>query len=105
MNDPIGEMRKAVADLRDTVRDLEARLDRQTLVARGLFALLREKLGLREAELIEHVRAAAPPEGVYARAPMPQRACAKCGRTMGQRRGRCLFCGAEWDVASAFEWL
>ncbi len=91
-------------DLADTVRDLEGRLDRQALVVRALFTLLVDKVGMTEQELLQRVREIAPSGGVFARPPVPApRPCSKCGRTFGHKRNRCLFCGEEWEVASAFE--
>ena len=92
-------------DSRALIRDLEGRLERQGLVLRALFNLLKDNLGLTEEELLRHVHKSAPPGGIYGKVIPPRRPCSTCGRNMGQRRNRCLFCGVEWEAASAFEYL
>src|SRR2546423_4428455 len=89
-------------DLREAVRELEGRVERQALVLRALFTLLMETTGLTEDDLLERVKLLAPLAGVYARQAPPRRPCAKCGSSIGQRRNRCLFCGEEWQGGSAF---
>ena|SRR5947209_436518 len=92
-------------ELRVAVRNLEGRLERQALVLRALFTLAAERLAITEDELLNRVRALAPAGGMYARPTPPRRPCPECGSTLGHRRNRCLFCGKEWQLASAFELL
>jgi histone acetyltransferase (RNA polymerase elongator complex component) len=88
------------------VRDLEGRLDRQTLLLRALFSLLVDKAAMTEKELLRRVLELAPPGGVYARpVQTPPHPCPKCGRTFGYKRNHCMFCGDEREVSSAFDLL
>src|SRR5262245_17155536 len=99
------EAKRDVASLQESVRELEDRVDRQTLVLRALFTLLSESLAITDADLLHRVRKLAPPGGVYGRAVSQPQTCARCGASLGHRRNRCLACGEEWDVTSAFEFL
>ena len=41
----------------------------------------------------------------YSKTAQAARPCPKCGSSLGRRRHRCLFCGDQWQVLSAFEFL
>jgi hypothetical protein len=96
----LDEAKADVRALRDTVADLQRRLEKQAVLVRALFALLSAKQGLTEAELIDCFRAVEA-----ARAAAPPRKCPDCGRGVHQRTHRCIYCGAARAVESAFEFL
>src|SRR5437660_1131187 len=91
---------REVADLRESLRQLERRLEKQSLVVRALFELLSEKCELTQEELLERVL-----EVKQQKTTSPPRTCGKCGQVMGPRETRCIYCGEKRQVESAFELL
>ena len=96
LEDAQGEIRA----LREAVADLQRRLEKQAVLVRALFALLSEKQGLTEAELLDRFRWV-----LRERASAPAKKCPDCGRAVHQRTHRCLYCGRACEVQSAFEEL
>jgi ribosomal protein L32 len=94
------DTRREIDILRETVSDLERRLEKQAVLLRALFALLGERPGFTEAELIERFRQV---ETYKACAPAIK--CPSCGRAVNLRHHRCLYCGEACPVESAFEYL
>jgi hypothetical protein len=95
----VSEGHRDIGDLREAVVELERRLAKQALVIRALLALLGEKQGLTEDELMEHVRRLASD------ASRPLKACPRCGRGLSARHDHCLYCGEECPPQSASELL
>jgi hypothetical protein len=98
--DKLDGTRVDVRSLRETITDLQRRLEKQAVLVRALFALLSAKLGLTEAELLDHFRSAEKE-----RASATAKMCAHCGRAVHQRTHRCIYCGVAAEVESAFEFL
>jgi hypothetical protein len=96
----LDEARGEVRTLQEEVADLHRRLDKQAVLLRALFALLGERLGLTEAELLDRFR-----QVEAERAGMPAKKCSQCGRAVSLRFHRCVYCGAPCEVESAFEFL
>src|SRR5262249_51004012 len=69
------EAKGDIRALRETVAELQRRLEKQALLVRALFVLLSEHQGLTEAELLDHFR-----QAEAARATAPPRKCPDCGR-------------------------
>jgi ribosomal protein S27AE len=87
-----------------TVRDLEARIERLTLVNLAMWSLLREKLGFTEENLLERVREIDLQDGVLdGKAARQTSKCSQCGRMMSARHNKCLYCGHEELVRTAFD--
>jgi hypothetical protein len=91
---------RKIAELQEALRQLEHRLEKQSLVVRALFALLSEKCGLTQEELLDHVL-----KVEQQKTGSPPRTCGKCRQVMGPRQTRCIYCGEERQVESAFELL
>lgn len=74
---------------------LENRVERLALVCEALWTLLRDKAGAREEELIDRIMqldlADGKLDGKSARASV--RGCARCGRPVGKRFDKCMYCG------------
>lgn len=88
------------------VRHLEERLDRLSLVCMAMWSLLQDKAGVTEEQLLERVRAIDLMDGVEdGKATRTISKCAQCNRVMSPRHRRCLYCGAERLVQSAFDAL
>jgi ribosomal protein S27AE len=87
-----------------TVKELEARIERLTLVSLAMWSLLREKSGLTEENLLDRVRQIDLRDGVLdGKLSRETRKCAKCGRVMSARHNKCMYCGHEELVATAFD--
>jgi ribosomal protein S27AE len=87
-----------------TVRELEARIDRLTLVNLAIWSLLREKTGLTEENLLERVREIDSQDGVVdGKLPRQVRKCEQCGRVMSARHSTCFYCGHAELVNTAFD--
>jgi hypothetical protein len=96
----LDETQMDIRALRETIADLQRRLEKQAVLVRALFALLSAKQGLTEAELLDHFRSVE-----REKASTPPKMCPHCGRAVHQRSHRCLYCGAACEVESAFEFL
>lgn len=87
-----------------TVKELEARIERLTLVSLAMWSLLREKTGLTEENLLDRVREIDLQDGVLdGKVERVAHKCAKCGRTMSTRHNKCMYCGHEELVSTAFD--
>jgi len=85
-------------------RNLEARLEKLSLVCAAMWELLREKTGLTEEDLKVCVRQIDLVDGrADGKVAKTVSRCAKCDRVMSARHTRCLYCGAESLEATAFD--
>ncbi len=85
------------------VEQLEARLEALQLANAAMWALLRERLGLSDAELIDKMRQIDLLDG-KADGKMSPRVleCTACKRTMSTRFRRCVYCGTPIAGGSPF---
>jgi hypothetical protein len=96
IGDDVDSFRHAVAKKRAEV--LEERLDNLTVVCEALWALLHDKLGLSDEQLVATVtalldeRAAAEKAGSAA----PER-CPGCNAALNRELDHCQFCGYKVD--------
>lgn len=78
------------------VEQLEQRIDRLSLVNEALWTLLRERVGVTDAELLERIREVdlsdGRLDGKVRRKPVD---CPGCKRTVSNRHDRCLYCGQD----------
>ncbi len=89
---------------RQTISNLEDRLDRLSLVCMAMWSLLQDKARLTEDDLLERVRTLDLMDGVADnKATRSVSKCARCQRTMSSRHRRCLYCGFEQTAQSAFD--
>jgi len=96
--------RKAT-DFQERVRFLEDRLDRMLLQNMAMWSLLRDKLGLKDEDLIARVQKLDLEDGV-ADGKVTRTApntCARCSRPFSSRHRRCLYCGHEAGPATPFD--
>ena len=85
-------------------QDLEDRVDQLVTVNLALWSLLKQKLVLTEEELIERVKQIDLADGVPDGKVTGQvRKCSACGRVMHRRHKRCMYCGADRLVETAFD--
>ncbi|MEM6334684.1 MAG: hypothetical protein AAF823_15230 [Planctomycetota bacterium] len=82
----------------------EERLERLTLVCMAMWSLLQDKTNLTEKDLLERVALIDGMDGeADGKATRGIRKCHSCGRTMSPRHRKCLYCGAQEVVSSAFD--
>lgn len=94
----LNEARQDVQSLHDAVADLRRQVEGQRVLLRALFALLQERSGLTEADLLAHFHRAAAD-----RSAAPAKMCTRCGRPVSLKFERCLYCEAPQPATSAFE--
>ena len=89
-----------IQSLRDTVVNLNHRVERLVVFTRVLTSLLTEKIGMTELELLEGFQRFEAAKGE------PKiRTCHACERPMSQKHTRCLYCGEARRVDSVLDLL
>ncbi len=85
-------------------RELEGRVNQLTLVCMAMWSILKEKAGVTEKELLARVEQIDLADG-KADGKMTVRIvkCTACGRTLGRRHRKCLYCGAPRVGSTAFD--
>ncbi|MFH1741580.1 MAG: hypothetical protein ABIH23_21445 [bacterium] len=93
-----------VAYVSSHVHELEARIDKLTLISMALWSLLQQVSDLTEEDLIERVKEIDLSDGVLdGKVRQPAVKCPQCNRTMSQKHRRCLYCGYDQsEQADAF---
>lgn len=88
----------------DRVNELEASVQRLTLVSQALWELLRDRTGLSETELVAKISEVDLRDGkLDGRISAKAIHCPRCGRTMSERHSRCIYCGTR-VFPSAASW-
>jgi hypothetical protein len=84
----VSEVRRTVAELQETVKQLERRLEKQALLLQVLQGLVLQTHEMTEVEFLvrqlQIERAIAPPKR-----------CAHCGKVLSRKLNHCVFCGRE----------
>jgi len=81
---------------RDATEHLEARLERAAMTIEAMWSLLRDRLGVTDAELVERIVELDLSDGVLdGRVRRGALECPACGRKIPRRHPRCLYCGAD----------
>ena len=102
---PTGAFPSGRSDASD-VRYLEERVDRLSLICMAMWSLLQDQTSLTEDDLLQRVKALDLMDGDEdGKATRTVMKCVKCGRPMSARHKRCLYCGHEKLVESAFDTL
>ena len=88
------------------MRDLQAQVEQLTLVCMAMWSLVREETNLTEDDLIKRVRDLDLFDGVPDGRVTPQIAkCSGCNRVMSPRHKKCIYCGKDRLILSAFDAL
>ena len=95
--------RKA-SDLQLRLRELEESLDKLVLINTAMWEILKNRIGLTEAELLKQIETVDLRDGVADGRITRQAAanCPQCGRTFSTRHRKCLYCGARDTKSGAF---
>lgn len=87
-------------EARDTVQELERKVEKLVLVNMALWEILQEKLNLAPIELIDKIQDIDLRDGRLdgkagrAEGETHVRTCKACGRTMSRRHQQCMYCGS-----------
>ena len=94
------------SDRSQAIRELQEQVEQLTLVCMAMWSLMRQQSNLTEEDLIERVKEIDLLDGV-ADAKMTQQVgkCGKCSRVMSPRHKKCLYCGHQRVIATAFDTL
>ena len=84
--------------------DLETRLNRLVTVQRAAWALVAERLGLTDAELLERIAQLDSSDGNVDGRYTPRTTCPDCGATT-TAGAQCHFCGATAGLPDPFSGL
>lgn len=91
---------RTAENAQETLRRMEKRLDHLLLVNRALWALIRDRTGLTEAELSASFEQASNASSVKM-----AELCGSCNRPMGKGHAKCMYCGSERVFQSVFDML
>lgn len=99
-----GSTARTADEARRHVDDLEDRVERLSLICASMWALLRDKSGLSDADLAAQIQAIDLSDGVAdGRVRRPARPCPSCSRSVSARVRRCVYCGARIDPSDPFD--
>ncbi len=102
--DAIVEARKALRTVQDFERHVGENVDKLALICRAMWELLRERTNLNEEDLLKKVREIDLLDGALdGKVKNPPKKCSKCSRTMSKRHARCIYCGTEALLDTAFD--
>lgn len=88
---------------REEIRQLEARVDKLTMIAAAMWTILKETSNSSDDRLAHVVQQIDLSDGkLDGRVRQDARACPKCGRMVAPRHERCIYCGAEVSREGAF---
>jgi uncharacterized protein with PIN domain len=94
-----GNFETQLAKIRDEMKQMEQRLERQNLLLQGFFLLMSEHGDISETQLLERVTQLAAEKSKA-----PAKSCPQCNRSLGKRK-QCMYCGGKRPVESAFDLL
>ncbi len=86
--------REQTQSLQSEVSELKRRVAKMALLNQAMWELLRERIGLSDADLERKATEIDLRDGVQdgAITPVPVK-CSACGRTSSSRNERCMYCG------------
>jgi ribosomal protein S27AE len=91
-------------DTRSEIPELEERLDKLQLVCMAMWEVIKEKTDMTEVDLMTKVQEIDLRDGVVdGKVTRTVKDCPQCNRRMSPRHKRCLYCGHEELVVSAFD--
>lgn len=98
------EAQSDAREAKDSVHDVNERVDQLLLVSAAMWELVREKTGLTEEDLIQRVAILDARDGTAdGKLTATVVKCPKCQRPVAARHQRCLYCGYVLPVESVFK--
>ena len=99
-------VRKSERAVENLERSLGEKVDRLTLICRAMWELIRENTNLSEQDLVNKVREVDLLDGqLDGKTRVLPKKCSQCNMMMSPRHRRCIYCGTERLVETAFEAL
>ena len=99
-----GTETRSTVETRQTVVELEERVDTLVLTCMAMWSLLRQSSDLSEDDLMDRVREIDLMDGVEdGKVTKHVAKCTQCGRVMSPRHTKCMYCGAERLDVTAFD--
>lgn len=100
------DAQKAQHALQEFRIDYADQIDRLVLIVRSMWELLRASNNLSEDDLLKKVMEVDLRDGnLDGEIVIPPRKCPSCSRVVSKRHRRCIYCGAEVRLDSAFDSL
>jgi hypothetical protein len=88
----------------DRVRELEATVNHTALACQAMWELLRERVGITEAELQAKIKEVDLRDGTLDGRMTPVIVhCPKCGKPSNTRHSQCMYCGAAIPKPHMFQ--
>lgn len=98
------DAKNEVSRYKESITELEFSLNRMALASQALWELLRQKVGLTEAELLAKISEVDLRDGVQDQRMAPRLStCPKCGKTVNTRSSRCIYCGSTVPKPHVFQ--
>jgi len=102
----IGEAARTAKSVEELRKDMDEKIDRLALICRAMWELLRDSSSFSEEALQEKVTEVDLRDGIRdGKVTVPPKKCPECGRTVSKRHRRCIYCGAESLMDTAFDAL
>ena len=96
--------RQSAAEAKDAARDVEERLNQLKLINMALWSLLKEKTDLTDEDLIARVQEIDISDGhLDGKVHVALVQCPRCQQTLSKKHHRCLYCGYEPEITTAFD--
>ena len=93
-------------DARSDIPELEERIDKLQLLCMAMWEVIKDKTDMTELDMMTKVQDIDLRDGVVdGKVTRIVKDCPKCTRRMSPRHKRCLYCGYEELVQSAFDGL
>lgn len=95
----LSELGWDVVKLRDQIKAMEKRMEKQAAVLRAVCELWQEKTGLPSVELLARIMKIESDRATV------EHVCPGCHRPLKPKSRKCLYCGAELPAESLFDLL
>jgi hypothetical protein len=95
----LSELGWDVVKLRDQVKSMEKRMEKQAAVMRAVAELLQEKTGLPPVELLARIMKIESDRAAV------EHVCPGCQRPLKPKSRKCLYCGTELPAETLFDLL
>jgi hypothetical protein len=88
----------------DRLRELETTVNHMALACQAMWELLRERVGITEAELLARIKEVDLRDGAADGRMRPTTVyCPKCGKPSNTKHSQCMYCGAAISKPHVFQ--